>query len=221
MAVPVRHLVVGPPTQFVFPSFRPRGAFFGHAFLSNTIHTHSTYSRRRPSPRSFFCFHARCHSSVLQFCTCRKCTPCSVSASLGTTTSTRCRNRPLRFTEPGHSHREVERCGEAGVYWHHKYPSSHEGDPSSSTPILHSLGVFRTCLKPLSGQAVGKNSVLIWLNSKYLSHDGDGGCVVHVHMFSGFHEQHAVRCDQCGQIVLSKHICQPMSDLSSPSLHHQ
>ena len=29
-------------------------------------------------------------------------------------------------------------------------------------------------------------------------------------MFSGCHEQHAVRCDQCAQIVLSKHTCQPI-----------
>ena len=35
-----------------------------------------------------------------------------------------------------------------------------------------------------------------WLNSKHLSQNGDGGCVVHVHKFSGDHEQHAVRCEQ-------------------------
>ena len=154
-------------------------------FHTQFTHTARMHDVDRPHA-SFLVFMRGVTRQCWQFCTCRKCT--------------RCRNRPTRFTEPGHSHREVERCGEA------------EGTGTTSAPpamratsplhhILHSLGVFRTCLNPLSGQGWEK-SVLIWFNSKYLSHNGDGGCVVHVHMFSGFHEQHAVRCDQRGQIEL-------------------
>ena len=68
-----------------------------------TTLTQFTHARRHPYPRSLFGFPARCHSSVLQDCTCRKpCAPCAVSASLGWT-----RHTPLPT-------REVERS-EAGV----------------------------------------------------------------------------------------------------------
>ena len=48
-----------------------------------------------------------------------------------------------------------------------------------------------------------ENSAPIWLNSKYLSRNGNGRCVAHVHLFSGCHEEDAASCDQCAQIVLA------------------
>ena len=64
--------------------------------------------------RSYFCFPARCHSSLLQNCTFRKtCTPCAVSAPLGRTSCTRCRSQPLPFTEPGLPTGTVGKNGEA------------------------------------------------------------------------------------------------------------
>ena len=48
-----------------------------------------------------------------------------------------------------------------------------------------------------------KMSVLILLNAKHLSQNGDGGCFVHVHMFSGNHEHNALSRDQCVHIVFA------------------
>ena len=41
---------------------------------------------------------------------------------------------------------------------------------------------------------------------------------MHVHKFSSDHEQHAVRCDQCVHIVLSRHTCQPVKKICSSNL---
>ena len=108
----------------------------------------------------------------------------------------------------GIPHREVEKSGEAEGTGTNRYPPPHEGDhfPWLTPPFQ----MYRTCLHPLSGRAGGKNSVLVWLNSKHLSQNGDAGCVVHVHKFCGDHEQHQVMCNQCVHIVISKHTCHPM-----------
>ena len=76
--------------------------------------THFTHARRHPYSRSYFCCPARCYSSLLRDCTCRKnCTLCAVSAWLGRDPSTRCRGQPL--PQGGREERQGWR------HWHHRY----------------------------------------------------------------------------------------------------
>ena len=100
-----------------------------------TIYTHFTHARR-PVPTLLLCFHARCYSSLLENCTCRKtlhrarCQRRWVGPP-----GTRCRSQPPRSTEPRPpSQRESERSREAEGTCTTGMPPSHEGD--HTPPIL-------------------------------------------------------------------------------------
>ena len=80
---------------------------------AHTIITHFTHARRHPYPRSQFCF----------LCAVSRCQRRWVEPL----PRTQCRGQPPRSTEPGQSHRGVERSGEA------------EGTGTTGTPSPLSL----------------------------------------------------------------------------------
>ena len=183
---------------------------------------HITHAQRHSYPRSYFCFHARCYSSLLQNCTSRKTAHrARRQRCWGRTPGTRCRGQPplahgtagIPFQHEGDnpppSRSEAEDTGTTSTS-----PAMMVTTPASPTPAF--LNVPH--VPPPSVRAGRrKKSVLICLNSQHLSQNGDSGCVVHVHEFSGDREQHAVRCDQCVDIVLSKHTSRPMKAICKAS----